>query len=272
MNTSLENLTFLKQIHWEDTLNIAMLIAATWIGALASRWLIKLLAETVNPNLRLKVMRFIPLSRFLIGLYATLLIIPIFIEPTFQKIAALIASAALVIALVLKDYASSLMGGMITILENPYQPGDWIEMDGSYGEVTAINLRAVHILTTEDNEIIIPHYRFWSKKILNATSGKRSLLCIADFYLHPDHDGQSVLRHLDQVAMTSSWRKPNSKVKVVAKEVPWGTHYKLKSHVKESREQFDFITDMTVRGKEVLRMNNIRFSNAYPAVITKGDH
>jgi small-conductance mechanosensitive channel len=272
MNTSLENLTFLKQIHWEDTLNIAMLIAATWIGALASRWLIKLLAETVNPNLRLKVMRFIPLSRFLIGLYATLLIIPILIEPTFQKIAALIASAALVIALVLKDYASSLMGGMITILENPYQPGDWIEMDGSYGEVTAINLRAVHILTTEDNEIIIPHYRFWSKKILNATSGKRSLLCIADFYLHPDHDGQSVLRHLDQVAMTSSWRKPNSKVKVVAKEVPWGTHYKLKSHVKESREQFDFITDMTVRGKEVLRMNNIRFSNAYPAVIAKGDH
>ena len=272
MDSSIENLGFLKRLQWEDSVQIAAIIVIAWVAAIIARALIKLLAETVSPSLRLTVLRYVPLTRFLIGLSALLMITPILIEPTFQKIAALVASAALVIAFVLKDYASSLMGGMITILENPYQPGDWIEMDGSYGEVTAINLRAVHILTAEDNEIIIPHYRFWSKKIINATSGKRSLLCIADFYLHPDHDGQAVLRYLEEVAIASSWRKPDSKVKVVAKEVPWGTHYKIKSYVKESREQFDFVTDLTVRGKEILRKNSIRFSNAYPTVTTKGSY
>jgi hypothetical protein len=54
--------------------------------------------------------------------------------------------------------------------------------------------------------------------------------------------------------------------------VPWGTHYKIKSYVKESREQFDFVTDLTVRGKEILRKNSIRFSNAYPTVTTKGGY
>lgn len=272
MDSSLENLGFLKKLHWDDAAFVIAVIVCAWIVAIVARWLIKIIAESISPNLRLKALRFIPLTRFVIGLSASAMIIPVLIEPTFQKIMALIASAALVIAFVLKDYASSLMGGIITILENPYQPGDWVEMDGSYGEVTAINLRAVHLLTTEDNEIIIPHYRFWSKKILNATSGKRSLLCIADFYLHPDHDGHSVLRYLNEVAKTSSWRKPESKVSVVAKEAPWGTHYKIKSYVKESREQFDFITDLTVRGKEILRLNNIKFSNAYPTVPVKSGY
>lgn len=269
MDSALENLSFLKKLHFSDIENIALIIICSWVSAVIVRWLIKALAENVSPRFRLKILRFIPLTRFLIGLSAAILIIPILIEPTFQKIAALIASAALAIAFVLKDYASSLMGGIITILENPYQPGDWIEMDGVYGEVTAINLRAVYLLTSEDNEIIIPHYQFWSKKIINSTSGKRSLLCIADFYLHPDHDGHAVLKCLHEVAQASNWRKPDTKVSVVAKEAPWGTHYKIKSYVKESREQFDFITDLTVRGKEVLRRQNIQFSNAYPAVSQK---
>ena len=38
-------------------------------------------------------------------------------------------------------------GGVVTILENTYQPGDWIEVDGTYGEVKAIGLRAVHLVT-----------------------------------------------------------------------------------------------------------------------------
>jgi len=32
--------------------------------------------------------------------------------------------------------------------------------------------------------------------------------------------------------------------------------------VKESREQFDFITDLTIRGKEALRALDVRFAQA----------
>jgi hypothetical protein len=49
---------------------------------------------------------------------------------------------------------------------------------------------------------------------------------------------------------------------VIVQEKPWGTHYKLKAHVKDSRDQFQFVTDLTIRGKEALRAMNIRFAQA----------
>ena len=135
-------------------------------------------------------------------------------------------------------------------------------MDGAYGEVKSIAGRAVHLVTTDDTEVIIPHSRLWSASIFNATSGNRSLLCIANFYLHPDHDAFAVREKLTEVAVASSYRAPDSPVTVIAIEKPWGTHYRVKAYVKESREQFLFITDLTIRGKDILRHMNIRFAQA----------
>src|SRR5258706_476337 len=94
------------------------------------------------------------------------------------------------------------------------------------------------------------------------TCGSHSVLCVTDFYLHPDHDGEAVRRCLAQVGETSSYLMPKTQVSVVVQEKPWGTHYKLKAYVKESREQFDFVTDLTLRGKEALRVMNLRFAQA----------
>ena len=47
---------------------------------------------------------------------------------------------------------------------------------------------------------------------------------------------------------------------VITLEKPWGTHYRVKAYVKESREQFLFITDLTIRGKDMLRELKIRFA------------
>lgn len=269
MDLPLNTLELFKKLNWVEGQEIIVIIISAWVISHLVRWILRVIAENGSPKFRLGVLRYIPILRFSIGFIAAIMIIPIFIEPTFQKIVALTASIGIVLAFVLKDYASSLTAGIITILERPYQPGDWIELDGTYGEVTKITLRAVHLVTPDDNEIIIPHYRFWSKKISNATSGDRSLLCVADFYLHPDHDGQTVLRELTQVAESSPRRKPDSKVKVVVHDKPWGSHYKIKSYVKESREQFDFISDLTIQGKEALRKHNIRYSLAISAVAPK---
>src|SRR6266851_1225964 len=123
-------------------------------------------------------------------------------------------------------------------------------------------VRAVHLVTAYDNEVIIPHSRLWSKSISNATSGSHSVLCVANFYLHPDHDGEAVRRRLVAVGETSGYLMPGTQVNVVAQEKPWGTHYKLKAYVKESRDQFDFVTDLTLRGKEALRVMSLRFAQA----------
>jgi len=252
-------LGFLRELVWQDILFILAALVVSRIVVLVARRLVRGLAEIVPARWRLAVLRFAPK---LIDIATVFVILPILVEPTFHNTVALIATVGLALAFAFKDYGSCLIAGVVTILENTYQPGDWIEIDGAYGEVTAVGLRAVHIVTADDTEIVIPHSQLWSASIANASSGKRSLLCVALFYLEADHDGIAVRRRLDEIAQQSSYREPNTKVTVVAMEKPWGTLYRLKAYVHESREQFLFITDLTLRGKQALREMNIRFAQA----------
>ena len=150
----------------------------------------------------------------------------------------------------------------MTIVENTYQPGDWIEFDGAYGEVKTIGTRAVHVVTADDTEVIIPHAKIWSTSVSNDSSGLRSLLTVTHFYLDADHDGAAVSQALAEIGGACPYLKPQSPVKVTAAETPFGTHYKLKAYVAESREQFAMVTDLTLRGKDRLRAMNVTFAKA----------
>ncbi len=253
---------FLKNLFWEDVFLVLGVVVGAWLVGTIIQGVIRYLAEKGPARFRLLILRFVPVSRLLIGIGAVVIIVPLLIEPKFQNIIALVASVGIALAFAFKDYGSCLAGGLITILENTYQPGDWIEIDGAYGEVKSIGLRAVRIVTPDDTEVSIPHVKLWSTNVFNASSGNHSLLCVADFYLHPEHNASLVRERLTEVAQNSSYRKPETAVTVIIFEKPWGTHYRLKAYVKESREQFLFITDLTVKGKEMLRSLGIRFAQA----------
>ena len=260
MTQNLNAWSVLRKLFWRDVLLILGVIILGRILAFIIRQLTLNLAERAPSRFRLSILRTIPLVRLLIAIGAVVVIVPMLVEPTFRNIVTLVASVGLTLAFALKDYGSSLVAGWVTVLENTYQPGDWIEVEGAYGEVKSIRARATRIVTADDTEVIIPHSRLWSTPIFNNTSGNRSLLCITDFYLHPDHDASAARKRLTEVLETSSYRKPESPVTVIVLEKPWGTHYRVKGYAKESREQFLFMTDVTVRGKEAIRSLGIRFA------------
>ena len=253
---------FLRPLTWGHILVVLGIVAIAGLVTEVVRRAFRHFAERAAPRFRLVILRVGPILRLTIGLAAVLLTIPILVEPTLQNVIALLAGAGIAIAFALKDYVSSLIAGLVAILENVYQPGDWIELAGTYGEVKAITLRAVRLVTADDTEVIIPHSGLWSTRVANATSGSRSLLCVTRFYLHPDHDSPAVCRALENVAATSSYLKPSSSIAVVVAEQPWGTEYKLKAYANESREQFTFSTDLTVRGKAALQALGARFAQA----------
>ena len=257
---------FFQPLTWDHVLVVGAIVVSAGLLAGLTRRLFRRLADKVPPRFRMTVLRGSPVLRVIIGLTAVGLVIPIVVEPTLQNVLTLIASVGLAIAFALKDYASSLVAGLAAILENMYQPGDWIELAGAYGEVKKITLRAVRLVTADDTEVIIPHSRLWSTSVANATSGSRSLLCVTRFYLHPEHDALAVRRVLEGLAATSEYWKPDSAIAVVVAEQPWGTEYKLKAYVHESREQFAFTTDLTVRGKAALTSLGAHFAQAPYAI------
>jgi small-conductance mechanosensitive channel len=253
-----------------------LLIVAVLVGArLASAGVTRAFSgveKSLPQRWRMPVMRFMPLTRLSVAVGAVALIVPLVVEPTAQNVLALLASGSLALAFALKDYGSSMVGALVTVFERPYQPGDWIDVDGTYGEVREIGLRAVHLVTADDTEVVIPHKKLWDTSIHNATSGYGHVLCVADFYLAADHDAELVRATLIEAASTSPYVLPESPVKAIVAEKPWGTHYRLKAYAKDSREQFEFTTDLTIRAKEHLRALGVRPARAPYVPVAAGSH
>lgn len=158
----------------------------------------------------------------------------------------------------LKDYVSSLIAGVVSAVELPYRPGDWVEIDGVYGEVKHVGLRTVEVVTPDDTLVAIPHLKLWDHPIHNANNGDISLQCVASFYLHPQDKADWVRTALRDVALTSAYLRFDKPLLVVAEEQPWGTHYRIRAYPMDPRQQFVFLTDLTLRGKAVLSEAGIR--------------
>jgi small-conductance mechanosensitive channel len=247
---------------WGHAALIAGIVLGGALLVQVTRLIVGRAAESALSHRRLLILRTAPLARLAIGLCGLVLIVPILVEPNFEDIVALLATVGLAIAFAIKDYVSSLIAGIVTILENPYQPGDWIEFGGAYGEVRVIGMRAVRLVTTDNTEVVIPHAKIWANSIFNASGGRPNLQTVTSFYIHPDHDADAVAQALREVAETGVYPMADASIRVTASETPFGTHYKIKAFVSESRDQFSMITDHTLRGRARLRAMGVKFAQA----------
>ena len=130
MNEGIGSLGFLRKVDLSDVWLVMAIVVLAWLLAAAVRWALRHAAEQAPPRVRLSILRIVPLARLAVGIGALVVIVPILVEPSFQNVIALLVSMGLALAFALKDYASSLAGGLVTVLENTYQPGDWIEKIG----------------------------------------------------------------------------------------------------------------------------------------------
>lgn len=128
MNYSLSVWGPLEKLIWRDVLIIAAVLFLARLLTLAMQWQLRRAAKTVRPHRRLAILRIVPIARLLIRAAAILVIVPLLVEPTVRNILTLGAGLGLALAYTLKDYGSSYVAGLVTVLENTYQPGDWIEV------------------------------------------------------------------------------------------------------------------------------------------------
>jgi small-conductance mechanosensitive channel len=245
----------LKDLNAGRLLDLGLVVAIATILILVVQKTLPWLANRLRGRRRHWLLAMVPLLRLIIILGAFLWMVPMVIEPSLQNMLAVLGSIGLAVGFALKDYASSLAAGIVAVGETPYRNGDWVEIDGVYGEVTHIGMRSLQLVTPDDNLVTIPHQKLWTDPINNANNGGPQLQCPTDFYLHPEHDGARVRAALHDVALTSAYVAFDRPIVVVAEEQPWGTRYRLRAYPIDARQQFRFATDLTVRGKaELIRL------------------
>ncbi|MCF8051046.1 MAG: mechanosensitive ion channel family protein [Desulfobacterales bacterium] len=265
-----KSLSEIVTLSWESLFQILLIIAASWVFIVVVKKTLPRLAERFSGSQRQYLLGSVQLIRLLVILIAVLLIIPRVVEPSFQNLFALLGGLGLALGFAFKDYASSLTAGLVAAYENPYRMGDWIEVDGTYGEVTAIGMRAVEIVTPDDTKVVIPHQKLWNSLVKNSNNGTSFLQCTADFYLHPEHSPRKIRQVLTDVAMTSPFLNLQRPVSVVVSETPWATHYRLKAYPADPRDQFQFVSDLTARAKPLLLQSGAQFAAVPPFAIRTG--
>ena len=244
---------------WEDIpLMRALLVLLVGISvALAIRWIVPAIAARLPERMRFRVLPWEPILRVAVLIAMGTYLLPLFIQPTPENLLAISATLAVAFGFAFKEYTASLLAGIIALYEGPYRNGDWVTIEDTYGEVQAVDMRTVKVLTPDDTLVSIPHSKIWSTAVGNHNSGQRDLMCVAEFFLHPDHDGESVRKLLHDVALSSPYVRLERNILVIAAEKPWGTRYRVKAYPIDGRDQFQFISDLTLRGKSVLRSRSI---------------
>ncbi|MDG4553692.1 MAG: mechanosensitive ion channel [Candidatus Competibacter sp.] len=255
----------LSSISEAAIVQILLIAAGAWLLIALAQRLIPALAGRLSGRQRLQALALAPVLRLLVIITTILLVLQRIIEPTFENLVGLLGALGLALGFAAKDYASSLIAGIVALYELPYRPGDWIEVSGTYGEVRAIGMRTVEIVTPDDTVVHIPHLKLWDHAIFNANDGSQHLQCAADFYLHPRHDAAQIHRLLYDVALTSSLLQIDQPIGVIVREKPFGTHYRLKAYPLDPRQQFAFVTDLTVRGKAALLGSGVELAS-FPTV------
>ncbi|WP_339882876.1 mechanosensitive ion channel family protein [Vreelandella maris] len=241
-----------NDIDSQTLITLGVVLLATIVLIIVSQRGLNWIGNRMHGQVRFRIFALVPMTRLLILITALAIIVPTIIEPSLRNMVTVMGALGLAIGFAMKDYVSSLIAGVVSAVELPYRPGDWVQIEDTYGEVKHVGLRTVDIQTPDDDLVYVPHLKLWDHAVYNANNGGTSLQCVASFYLHPEHEAGWVRKALRDVALTSAYLKFDKPIIIVAEEKPWGTHYRIRAYPVDPRQQFLFITDLTVRGKTVL--------------------
>ncbi len=217
-------------------------------------------SEQVARRNRLRTKQLVPLIRGFILLCAGVYLLTLFIKFTRPNVLALSGAIFVALGFVFKDYASSVVAGIVNLVERPFRMGDRIQIGEHYGEVTDYGLRGLQLQTPDDNAVTIPHSATWTEPISNSNSGQLEAQVVTAFYFAHGADINLAVEILYQAAYSSRYTQLKLPVVVIVSEHPWATKLKLKSYPMDARNEFVYKTDLVLRIKAACARQQL----AYP--------
>ncbi len=130
----------------------------------------------------------------LIGLVIVLSSVDVDITPLF----AVLGGASFILAFAFQDTLGNLASGLMIMINQPFDEGDYIEVGGVGGTVKKVSIVGTTIATPDNRIIVVPNRNVWGNVIVNATASetRRVDLVFSASYDDPIKD---VLEVIEQV-------------------------------------------------------------------------
>ena len=239
------------------------------IGIVATAYFANQLLQRTFENLsagqarrRMLMKKVSSISRILIFATATYMALSTILAGQENILLGLGGTLAVSVGFALKDTVSSLIAGVIILLDQPFQVGDRVEFGGNYGEIKEIGLRTVRLVTLDDNEVSIPNNKFLTDAVSCGNSGALDMMVVTKFFISVDEDFALAKSIVREACVSSPFVFLNKPVVLHVRERDrtWGydTMIVCKAYINDVRFESAFTTDVTERVKRGFRDRGIR--------------
>lgn len=178
-----------------------IIIAVAWAGVQLLRKASEQLGDRMVDR-RLAINQLATILRFVIYIGTIAAIVPVVFVLSDEMLLALGGTIAVTVGFAFKDLAASIIAGITLLIDKPFQVGDRVSFDGYYGEIVAIGLRSVRLVTLDDNLITIPNNKFLNDSVSSGNAGELNMLIQLDFYIAIDQD-LAIAKRIAREAITS---------------------------------------------------------------------
>jgi MscS family membrane protein len=201
----------------------------------------------------------IPVIRFALWLIGTIVIVAMF-DPSANTLLAVLGSVAIALGLGAQDLVKSIIGGLVILVDRPYQLGDRVKIGDAYGEINHIGLRSTKLTTPDDTRVTIPNSEILSSSAWCANSGVPDCQVVTDIFLPHDTDPTQALEIGYESAYSSPYLLPSKPVVVLLQDhfqyAPYMT-LRIKAYVYDHRLEPRLQSDITLRTKTELLKRGI---------------
>ncbi|MEA5462566.1 mechanosensitive ion channel family protein [Leptothoe sp. PORK10 BA2] len=217
------------------------------------------LSEKGPRRSRLLIKQSVPFLKGLVLIFTIGYVLPLFLDLTGSKLIAVTGTIAVALGFAFKDYASSIIAGVVNLFEGPFRMGDRIQIGEHYGEVVDYGLRGFRLQTPDDNTVTIPHNTTWTTPIANANSGQLEAQVVTEFYFSHEADIELAVEILYQAAYSSRFTQLKLPVTVMVSEEIEATHLKLRAYPMDARDEFIYKTDLILRIKKACARHQLLY-------------
>ena len=239
------------------------IVVAAYVTIKSVDWLVITISEKVARHNRLRIKQFQPFVRTLVMTITVITLMNLFLNLSRENVLAVTGTVAVALGFAFKDYASSVIAGIVGLFEAPYRVGDRIAIADEYGEVISYGLRGIRLRTPGDNIVTVPHNFIWTNSVSNANMGELEAQVVTEFYLAHEVNPEQVENILYRIAYTSKYTHLKMPIIVVMAEHSWGSLFKLRSYPLDARDEFVYKTDLTVRAKKEFAKQNLPYPRRF---------
>lgn len=244
---------------WERLLTAAVMLLLTWLLLRGLARFSKFLSERFT-KLRLVFSTANPILRILIWVGSVSLVIFVVFNPPVNTLLTISASIGLAVGLGAQDLIRNLIAGVLILFERPFLVGDMVEIDGHYGEVQDIGLRATKLKTFDDNLVTLPNALVFNQAISNSNAGVLDEMVVVEFILPASVDTLAIRNLAYETAIASPYvylRKPVSIAVEDHYDMAPLTKIKVKAYVMDVRYERLMATDISLRLKSELQTSSL---------------